>query len=49
MDIGWQEIIIIIVIIAVLFGVFKMFGDKRYFKRSGNSGSSTKDSGDNKA
>jgi len=35
MDIGWQEILIVAVIIVVLFVAVKMVGDKRWMKRSG--------------
>lgn len=49
MSLGFPEIAIIVVIIIVLFGLVKMFGDKRYSKRSGSS-SASKDAGsDNKA
>ena len=40
MSLGAPEIIIVIVIIVVLFGLVKMFGDKRYSKRSNNTSSS---------
>ena len=43
MNLGLPEVIIIIVIIIVLFVLFRAFGDKRYWKRSRNSGSSAGD------
>ncbi len=46
MDLGPQEIIVIIVIILVLFVGVKVFADKRYLKRPGtnkNKTSSTQD------
>ncbi len=37
MSLGAPEIIIIAVIIVVLFGLAKVFGDKRYLKRPGGA------------
>ena len=43
MSIGLPEIIIVIVVIVILFGIVKIVGDKRYKRRSGNSGTPTED------
>lgn len=43
MSLGLPEIIVIIVIIIVLFGLARAFGDKRYLKRSGRNDAAAKD------
>ena len=43
MDIGPQEIIIIVLIIVVLFGITWAAKNKNYLKRPGSTDASTKD------
>ena len=43
MSLGAPEIAIIVVIILVLFVGVKVFGDKRYLKRSGRGAAAPKD------
>ena len=43
MNLGLPEIIIIIAVIVVLFGLFRFFGDKRNWKRPGKTGGSSND------
>lgn len=43
MNLGLLEIIIIIVAIVVLFGVVKLVGDKRYFRRPKGNAAAAKD------
>lgn len=44
MNLGLPEITIIVVILIVIIALAKVFGDKRYLKRSGRNNAASKDS-----